>query len=304
MYEKLTLKYIIDIAEPPTWILGFVPVLLGTVLSIALTGNFSPLLFYLLLIIEFLMHISVNTFNDYSDFLSGIDNKDTCPEPQVARMVHHNLNPRHLIYLGICYLVAAFLLGLFVIAKTGPLPFYIGIVGVLIIALYSAGPKPISYTPVGDLAAGFAMGGLIPFAVYYVLSGRIDLIVFYFSLPAIITIALMAFANNTCDIERDSEAGRKTLPIILGRKNAVMFYKAVVILNILLVAHIIFHYFYAGFFLLPLLLIHLSAPVIGLFRSDFTPPVRGYTLGNTLKLNLILNAYYMLMILVGTLLGC
>ena len=81
MYEKLTLKYAIEIAEPPTWALGFVPVFLGMVLSIALTGHFSPFIFYLLLLIELFMHISVNTFNDYSDFLSGIDTKENCPQP-------------------------------------------------------------------------------------------------------------------------------------------------------------------------------------------------------------------------------
>lgn len=303
MYEKLTIKYIIDIAEPPTWALGIVPVILGTVLSFALTGQFSPVLFYLLLLIEFLMHISVNTFNDYSDFLSGIDTKESCPNPQEAVMVYHNINPRHVIYLGISYLVAAFLLGLIVISKSGLLPLYVGIIGVLMIALYSAGPKPLSYLPVGDLVAGISMGGLIPFAVYYVFSRSADPVIFYYSLPTIITIALMAFANNTCDIERDIPPGRRTLPIVLGRKNAALLFKFVVIFDILLVSHIIFYHFFAGLFLVPLMLIHLYPPVSNLIKSGFTPDVRGFSLGNTLKFNLLINIYYMLMIIASTLRG-
>ena len=163
-----------------------------------------------------------------------------------------------MICLGISYLVIAFLLGLYVIAQSGPLPLYIGIAGVIIIALYSAGPRPCSYLPIGDLLAGIAMGGLISFAVYYVLSGSTDLIVIFFSLPTIITITLMAFANNTCDIERDTPAGRRTLPILLGRKNAALLFKAVAVGDILLVAVIIGFHFDLGLFLLPLMLVHLA----------------------------------------------
>jgi 1,4-dihydroxy-2-naphthoate octaprenyltransferase len=89
-------------------------------------------------------------------------------------IVYSNINPRHVFSLGISYLITAFLLGLKIISVSGFLPLYIGLIGVAVIVLYSAGPFPISYMPISDLVAGFTMGGLIPFAVtMYIAVSRI-----------------------------------------------------------------------------------------------------------------------------------
>jgi 1,4-dihydroxy-2-naphthoate octaprenyltransferase len=111
----------------------------------------------------------------------------------------------------------------------------------------------------------------------------------------------MAFANNTCDIERDKEAGRKTLSILLGRNNAAFLLKAVVIFDILLVAHIIFYNFHSGIFLILFMLIHILPTVSQLLKFNYTPDARMPALVNILKFNLLLNIYYMLMILASAL---
>ena len=301
MYEKLTIKKAIALATPHTWPLGITPVILGSVLSIVLTDQFSPLLFYLLIVISILMQSSVNSFNDYYDFITGTDTVENSDDPTDAMIVYSNINPRHVFFLGISYLIIAFLIGLKIISVSGFLPLYIGLIGVLVIVLYSAGPFPVSYMPISDLVAGFSMGGLIPFVVYYVFSGVSEPKIFYYALPTIITIALMAFANNTCDIERDGEAGRKTLSILLGRRNAAILLKAVVIFDILLVAHIIFYNFRGGIFIILFMLIHIFPTISQLLKFEYTPDSRMPALVNILKFNLLLNIYYMLMILASPL---
>ena len=44
--------------------------------------------------------------------------------------------------------------------------------------------------------------------------------------------------NNTCDVEKDIESGRKTLPVLLGRSRARTLYHALVWIWIALVIYL------------------------------------------------------------------
>ncbi|MNE56912.1 1,4-dihydroxy-2-naphthoate octaprenyltransferase [compost metagenome] len=51
------------------------------------------------------------------------------------------------------------------------------------------------------------------------------LYIFWFSVPAILGIAGIMLANNICDIEDDLENRRYTLPVYIGRSNALLLFK-------------------------------------------------------------------------------
>jgi 1,4-dihydroxy-2-naphthoate octaprenyltransferase len=219
--------------------------LLGILLALDFTGRFLPLLSAALLLIVILMQAAANTLNDYYDFIKGLDTRENSDEPEDAVLVYNRVNPKSVLRLAIGFLAAAGFLGIYVVAASGPAPLLAGLAGAAAVILYSASPLPVSFLPLGELVSGFVMGGLIPFGVYTAVTGRLDFSIFLLSIPCIIGVGLVMMTNNLCDIERDALAGRKTLPLVLGRKRARKLY------------------------LLLFLLMLASLPALGLWRFGF-----------------------------------
>ena len=69
------------------------------------------------------------------------------------------------------------------------------------------------------------MGGLIPLAGVLMQTGELRFSVLADAIPLIIGIGMIMFSNNGCDIERDLQAGRRTLPCLLGRERTDRLYR-------------------------------------------------------------------------------
>jgi 1,4-dihydroxy-2-naphthoate octaprenyltransferase len=235
------------LAAPHTWPPASVtPAILGVLLALDFAGRVRILLAAVLVLIAILMQSAANTFNDYCDFIKGLDTRENSHEPEDAVLVYNHINPAAALGLTIGFLAAAGLLGLYVVLLSGPAPLIAGLTGAAALILYSASPLPISSLPLGELISGFVMGGLIPFGAYAALTGRIDPAIILLSVPCIIGVGLVMMTNNLCDIERDALAGRKTLPLLLGRERARKLY--LLLFAVMLV----------------------SLPVLGLWRFGFT----------------------------------
>jgi 1,4-dihydroxy-2-naphthoate octaprenyltransferase len=83
--------------------------------------------------------------------------------------------------------------------------------------LYNGGRHPISHTPFGELFAGGFLGSLLFLLTYFVEAGPPRGGAWLASLPLLLLVASILTVNNTCDIEGDRAAGRRTLSIALGR---------------------------------------------------------------------------------------
>jgi 1,4-dihydroxy-2-naphthoate octaprenyltransferase len=121
---------------------------------------------------------------------------------------------------------------------------------------YTGGPLPIAYTPFGELASGFFMGGVIIYISFYIQTGFISNIVISFSIPIILLIGGINLANNIRDRVGDKEAGRKTIAILIGHDRAVMLLAALFIIAYLWV-FILFFNVHGSFWLF---LTYLSIP--------------------------------------------
>lgn len=119
--------------------------------------------------------------------------------------------------------------------------------------LYSAGPLPISRTPLGEIFSGGTMGFMIPFLVVYAsiydkhpinltlegdtvilaLNWALILPILLSALPAVFCIANIMLANNTCDIDDDFTNKRYTLPVLIGRRKALILFAAIYTLSYL-----------------------------------------------------------------------
>ena len=219
-FQKLTVKMAIELAAPHTWPASVMPVLIGISLSVALGASPSWVTCLILLAICVLMQSSVNTFNDYFDYVKGLDSTEDNLDPTDAVLLYNNIDPKSALRLALGYLGGAFVLGIYIIWISGWIPLAIALIGALIVVLYSAGKTPISSLPIGEAVSGIVIGGLITLAVVDVLSDTFLWIVLAWSIPQIIGIGLIMMMNNTCDIEKDMQSNRRTLPIILGRKRS------------------------------------------------------------------------------------
>lgn len=298
-YARLTPTMAMQLAAPHTWPAAILPVLFATSLAGIWHGDVSITLVLALLAICILMQASVNTLNDYYDFVKGADSIENQLDPTDAVLVYNNVNPKSALKLAIGFLVFAFALGVYVIAVAGWIPLALGLVGAGIIVLYSAGKSPLSYLPVGEFVSGITMGGLIPLACYQALTGTLSWIVFLLSVPLICGIGLIMFTNNTCDIEKDIEAERKTLSVLLGRDRARKAYHGVII--VWMASIIVFSalFFPSGLVVAPFMLIALYPAVSALFKNPLTPATRLQAMPQCLNLNIALGAFYAAVILMG-----
>ncbi len=295
----MTARMALNLAAPHTWPAAILPALIASAAATRM-GPVSVSMTLALLVIVILMQSAVNTFNDYYDFVKGTDSDEDNVDPSDAVLVYNNINPRSALALAIGYLAAAFVLGIYAIAKAGFAPLVIALVGALFVVLYSAGKSPISYLPLGEAVSGIVMGGLIPLAIYQVLTGVLDFTLLIIAIPTIIGVGLIMFTNNTCDIERDIPAGRKTLPVILGRQNAVAWYHLAIIVWVVAIILNVAIWFAPGLIIVPFMLLAAYPPAKALFGNKFQPKNRLQAMPQILSLNIVLGAFYAASILAST----
>lgn len=288
---RLTPRMALNLAAPHTWPAAIMPTLVA-LCAAAATGPISVTMSITLLVIVVLMQSSVNTFNDYYDYVKGTDSADDNVDPSDAVLVYNDINPKSALRLAIGFLVVAFALGVYAIVKAGFAPLIIAIVGAVFVVLYSAGKSPISYLPLGEAVSGIVMGGLIPLAVFQVLSGTLDFMMLVKAIPTIIGVGLIMFTNNTCDIERDIPSGRKTLPILLGRNRSVAWYHVALIVWVVDIIVNVAIWYTPGLIVAPFMVLAAYPLLKALFANPFTQERRLQSMPQILSMNIVLGAFY------------
>ena len=289
----------LQIAAPHTWPAAILPALIAMACAAANGYTVSAVMALVLLAICILMQAAVNTFNDYYDYVKGSDSAEDNVDPTDAVLVYNNVNPCSALMLAVGFLVVAFALGAYVIWQAGWIPLVIGIVGAIVVVLYSAGKTPISYLPIGELMSGFVMGGLIPLACYQALTKCFDPLMLVWALPTIIGVGLIMLTNNTCDVEKDIESGRKTLPVLLGRSRARALYHALVWIWIALIIVNVLIWFSGGW---PVLVFMLAAsiPLLkALLSNPLAPPARIGAMAQICSVNIALGAFHAAAVFAG-----
>lgn len=289
----------LHLAAPQTWSAAILPVLLAA--SCALVNGYAItwVVTLVLLAISILMQSAVNALNDYFDFVKGTDTLDDSLEASDAVLLHENVNPKAVLALSIGLLMAAFALGLCIIYIAGLIPLAIAIVGAICVVLYSGGKTPISYWPIGEVISGFVMGGLIALASYYSLTLTLDWLALAWALPLILTIGLIMMTNNTCDIEKDESAGRKTLPVLLGRSGSRRAYHFIMIAIYALICAVTLIWFTSGAVMLPFAFL-LSAPIASaLWKCPLTQASRIQAMSLASSFNIVMGLGLCACILAG-----
>ena len=214
------------LARPFSLTASAVPVLFGTTLALR-DGAFAWGPFLAMFFGSLLIQAATNMFNEFYDEQRGLDTARTVGI--AGSIVQGRMHARAVLVGALfCYTLALFL-GIYLIVVGGWPILVLGCLCALGGYLYSAGPRPIAYTPASEAAVFLFMGVLIVVIAYAVQAGAFPLYVPLAALPIGGPVAAILLANNIRDMRSDRRGGRRTLPIVAGREVGVLIYRALLL---------------------------------------------------------------------------
>lgn len=276
----------IQASRPRVFTASFVPMGLAAVIAVQ-DGVFNLLHFLLALIGVMLLQTTANLVNEYMDFRRGSD--DLKQAGQSMALKQQLLSEQEILFGAILTTVLGSLIGLLLLSQSGSWLWWIGIGGVLIAITYTAGPFPLAYNGLGEVAAGVFMGPMIVLGAYYVMQPNISVAKAWelclISFPIMFTTAAILHANNIRDLPADRAANKRTLAVLFGReiarKEYILLLAACYISQFLLIL--------AGLMpittLLTLLMIPKTLQLIHIFNTETDPKILHPAQGNTAKLH-------------------
>ena len=176
-------------------------------------------------------HISVNSFNEYYDFKSGLDvltEKTPFSGGSGALIDNPSYSPV-VLSSALVSLTITILVGLFFIIEYGPsiLPF--GLFGIAIIVSYT---QWLNRSPFLCLIApGLAFGPLMIAGTFLILSGAFSWNVLLISLIPFFLVSNLLLLNQLPDIKADKTVGRRHFPIVYGIENSLTLYLVISVIT-------------------------------------------------------------------------
>lgn len=271
-----------QLTRPHTLTAAFVPVLIGTALAL-LDTDINILLFLAMLLASLLIQAATNMFNEYYDFKRGLDNEHSVGIG--GAIVRHGVTPRKVISIAFSLYAVALLLGIYICAVSSWWLAIVGLVSMLVGYLYTGGPYPISRTPFGEIVSGFFMGMLIILISFFIQTGEVTATSVIVSMPIAILVGAILLSNSIRDLDEDTENGRKTLAIILGRNKAIIFLAAMFIFAYSWLTIIVLMGILSPWLLLTFLSIPMPVKAIKVFKVKTSPAEMMPAMALTAKTN-------------------
>jgi 1,4-dihydroxy-2-naphthoate polyprenyltransferase len=233
MRDRLRLAFLAT--RPFSLTAAIVPVVVGTL--VAAQEAFSPLRFLLAFVGAVALQAGTNLVNDYFDHVKGVDGPDTLgPAGLIQRKV---LSPRAVLAMGIGWFALGSVVGLILVAMTGPALLLLGLASVAAGFFYTAAPVSLAYIGLGELTVFLFMGPVIVTGAYYVQTEQWSWQPVVISLPIAFLVTAILQANNLRDIENDRRHGKRTLATLIGRRAATVEYGALIGATYLVLAGVV-----------------------------------------------------------------
>lgn len=252
--------------------------LIGTALATA-DGGFALLPALIALVCALLMQIASNLINDLYDFRKGADTAERLGPP---RAVASGLLTEEAVKRAAWWAVGtAFVLGQYLVWVGGWQIFAVGVVSLVAAWAYTGGPKPLAYMGLGEVCA-FVFFGIVPvMGTYFVQTHSWSWTALGYSFVPGFWSANILLVNNLRDIPTDTKAGKNTLAVRLGERNARILYSIITALAFVIPLQLAFLLFpevpSPGWLFLPLLAIPL-----GVMRSRSVFALQGAALNSLL----------------------
>ncbi len=266
----MSIKSYFKLVEIQTKVASVIPFLLGSFYALYRFKTFNTLNFVLMFLSLICVDMCTTAINNYMDFKKASKRYGFGYESHNA-IVRDNIKESNVVATIFILMSLAILFGIILFLKTNYIVLFLGMFSFIIGIAYSFGPVPISRTPFGEIFSGGVMGFIIPFLAAYIHVFDINIInifieggmlridmniaevfnILLVSMPSIVGIANIMLANNICDMEDDMANKRYTLPIYIGKDNALRLFKAL---------------YYIGYLAIIVLLVLRTAPLVSLLN--------------------------------------
>ena len=211
-----------------TLFLALASIAMGTFLAAA-DKKFNFLIFLLCSLTAIFLQILSNLANDYGDHVHGADNifrvgpKRTTQTGEIS-VVAIKQAIRLFVFLSLVTGLSLLCVGI----RFSPVNFFgfflLGMLCIFAAIKYTTGSKPYGYAGLGDIAVFIFFGWVAVMGTYYLQTEDLHSAIF---LPAT-TCGLFSVAvlniNNIRDIESDAMAGKKSIPVRIGKRKAKIYH--------------------------------------------------------------------------------
>ena len=169
-------------------------------------------------------HISVNAFNEYFDFHSGLDavTSKTSFSGGSGALIDDPKAAGNVFLLASVCLTITILIGFYFNYSLGSTILPIGVAGILIIITYTQWLN--RYPILCLIAPGLGFGPLMVVGTHVVLTGGHSVEAFHISLIPFFLTNNLLLLNQIPDIAADTMVGRKHLPIAYGLSKSILVY--------------------------------------------------------------------------------
>jgi len=273
--------------RPKTLWIATIPVVVATCLAWSLAGAFDVAVAAIALAAAVLMQVVTNLQNDVGYTERGGETGTRVGLPRATANGWLSVGAvRRAIVAAI---VAAQIVALPLMIRGG-WPIVLTSVSSTVSAwAYMGGPRPIAYTPFGELTVLLFFGLVAVGGTYYVLAGTIGI-------PALLTgaaigslAAAVLLVNNFRDRAHDATTGRRTLPVVLGVAGSHAAYALLLAAPFVLTGTIAW-LAPSGWFALPLLALPPAARLVAAFRTAAPGPGLTGLMFRTVKLEIAFGA--------------
>lgn len=249
-------------ARPRTLPLALASIGMGAFLA-ASVDAFDLKVFILSAVTTVFLQILSNLANDYGDSVHGADSTEREGPARAVQSGH--ISPQAMKSAILLFALLSFACGIALVLtalglnlKTILFFLALGTVAIIAAITYTSGNKPYGYAGLGDVSVLIFFGLVGVLGSFYLYTQHIEWI---YILPAL-SCGLFSTAvlnlNNIRDIRTDTLAGKKSIPVRIGRQRAVIYHWALLIFGLaasVLYVILNFHSYFQFLFLVCLPLI-------------------------------------------------
>jgi len=207
---------------------SFLPSILGGVTAWALTGLFNQWFFFLAALGVTINHIALNLTDDYFDYHASVDRNSYINASPYSggsgTLTGGKIKHTHMRLVFVLAYLATIGIGLYLCVVQTWWILAFGLLGMGSSYFYTAPPIRYGYRGLGEISQLINFSFTIGMGSYVVQTISFSWKVFWILLPLGFMMFAMIIINEIPDRTDDAPAGKKTLVVRFGAKNAVLFY--------------------------------------------------------------------------------
>ena len=214
--------------RPKTLWIATVPVIVATSLAWSEAGVFDPAIALITFAASVLMQVVTNLQNDvgYAERRAGTSARVGLPRATANGWLSGNAVKRAIVAT---IAIAAFV-ALPLMLRGGWPVVLIGLASTLAAYGYMGGPRPIAYTPFGELTVFVFFGLTAVCGSYYVQAGEVGAVAWLAGIAIGSHAAAVLLVNNYRDRAHDAATGRRTLPVMISAAASLRLFAALELL--------------------------------------------------------------------------